>query len=437
MSKGSVLIVDDEESIRRFLKGVLQDEGFEVTEAADGEQARRILEKREFNLVISDLKMGRMGGLELLTWLRGTGDQTPFIILTAYGSIPTAVEAMRLGALDFLEKPLPGPQTVRALARKAMDANRLRRENLALKRGQAAPEVVAQDPAMKRVLKLAEKAARAGVTVLLTGPSGAGKEVVARFIHNTGPRRDGPFVGLNCAALPENLLESELFGYEKGAFSGAEARKPGLIELASTGTLFLDEVAEAGLNIQARLLRVIETREFYRLGGTRLVRTDAMLIAATNRDIQQEVAKGRFREDLYYRLRVFPIHIPGLRERPGDILPLTRYFLGKFARKYGRPGLDVSDTAMKVIREYEWPGNVRELANTLERAVLIAEGNRIEPQDLMLESASIPRGGKLKELERQAIIQALKETNGNRKQAALRLGISLRTLQYRIKEYEI
>jgi len=437
MTKGHVLIADDEASIRRFLRGVLEDEGFLVYEAKNGEDALKLLGQREFSLVISDLKMGGINGLEVLSRLRKMGDQTPFIILTAYGNIPSAVEAMKKGALDFLEKPLPGPETIRNLAKKAMETSRLNIENQALKRGQPKPDLIAQDPAMKKVLNMARKAAGADITVLLTGPSGAGKEVIARFIHNNSKKNSGPFVGLNCAALPENLLESELFGYEKGAFSGADRRKPGLAELASTGTLFLDEIAEAGPDVQAKLLRVIETREFYRLGGSRLVTTDARFVAATNRDLRAEVAAGRFRQDLYYRLGVFPIVIPPLSDRPGDILPLTRHFLTRFGRKYAHSDLKLAPKTEKLILDYDWPGNVRELANTLERAALLCEDGIIQPHELLIENATGSSGGRLKDLEREAIVQALNEFNGNRKQTAKRLGISVRTLQYRLKEYEI
>lgn len=449
MTPYRVLIVDDEESMRLFLAGVLKGEGYETATAGDGLKAMNLLRENHFDLVLADLKMPHLGGMELLSQIKETYPEVDVVVLTAFGSIETAVEAMKKGAADFLTKPLSSPDQLRLVVKRIRERQSLVRENILMKAQVSrdeSGELIANDPLMKRVLELIRLVAPTDSTVLITGESGTGKEVVARRIHHESRRADGPFVAVNCAALPETLLESELFGHEKGAFTGALARKLGRFELAQGGTLFLDEIGEIAPPVQAKLLRVLQEREIQRLGDTRPRRVDVRIIAATNRDLQEAVGSRAFREDLYYRLNVFPIHIPPLRERPGDILPLAEHFLQKSARRAGKRLQGLSGEARSLLTRYHWPGNVREVANLMERALILCSDGWVHPEHLglMIGSQQEHKGSftveskrSLKEIEREAILRALTEHGGNRQKTAEALGISLRTLQYRLKEYGV
>jgi len=434
-----VLVVDDEEGIRSFIGEVLGGEGYQVTLAADGEKAVELLSRLNFHLVISDLKMPRLDGMELLRKVHAEQPETEVIMLTAHATVESAVEAMKLGAFDYLQKPLSGPDELRLVTSRALEHRRLLEDNrqLAL-HGEV--EMVATDPAMRKVCQQLEKVAPTDATVLLEGESGTGKEVAARRLHALSRRNQRPFVAVNCAALSAGLLESELFGHEKGAFTGAVARKRGRFELADGGTLFLDEVAELKTELQAKLLRVIEERNFERVGGTRIIEVDIRLVAATNRDLKKEIEESRFREDLYHRLAVFPIRLPRLKDRPADILPLAENLLVGIGHRLGKPGLVLDQESSRALRVHDWPGNVRELANVLERAAIMSEGAQISVAGLLTTPSEGERHAPdvtLKELERRAIIRALEATGGHRKNAAMRLGIGLRTLYDKLKEYEI
>jgi DNA-binding NtrC family response regulator len=441
--KASILVVDDEPTIRLLVTSILKDEGYAVTAAASGEEALQLTTRRHFHLVVTDLKMPGISGVELLERVRRDDPGTAVILLTAFGSVEGAVEAMKTGACDYLLKPLANPDELRLAVRRALKEQRLADEAATLRQAQAAVfpfgEIVARDPKMQAVLDLARSVAPADATVLITGETGTGKELVARAIHHWSPRAEHAFVAVNCAALAETLLESELFGHEKGAFTGAVAQRRGRFELAHGGTLFLDEVSEMSPALQAKLLRVLQEHTFERVGGTKTVTVDVRVIAATNRDLQAMVATKAFRDDLYYRLSVFPILLPPLRERPGDVVPLAEHVLASVTRRLGKPISGFSGDANRVLREYAWPGNVRELQNVVERAAILCRGERILPEQLAIQevpSQALPAVGKsLKEIERQAILAALAACQGNRRHAAEQLGIGLRTLYSRLREY--
>jgi two-component system response regulator FlrC len=437
-----VLIAEDDPGMRGLLERILAQAGYRVTTAEDGQAALEAFRQKRPALLVTDLKMPRLDGMELLRRVLAEAPGTPAVVLTAFGTVQGAVEAMRLGAFDYLSKPLPDPEHLREVVARALAAR-----GAAPAGGEQGP--VYADPAFDRVMALVDAVAPRDTTVLLTGESGVGKEVVARAVHHRSPRGRGPFVAINCAALPETLLESELFGHEKGAFTGASGAHPGLFEQAGGGTLLLDEVAEMQPALQAKFLRVLETRRVVRLGGTREREVDTRVIAATNRELDREVEQGRFRQDLLYRLNVFPIPIPPLRERPQDILPLAHHFLRMLGAGPGRTPPSLSGGAREALRSHLWPGNVRELMNALERASILASGGEILAEHLGLgpergtpdttTQASRPEesAATLKEMERQAIIEALAAVDGNRRKAARRLGIALRTLQYKIKDYGI
>ena len=439
----SILVVEDDSTFRSLLKTILDGEGYDVIEAADGEQALAMLRRREFNLVISDLRLPGRNGMELFRETRQYPAPPPFLLLTAYGTIEEAVSAIKEGAADFLTKPLKDPAALRALVKKVLAAGSREREFLSLKeadsRGLPPEELIFAGEAMAEIRRLVSDVAGTASTVVLYGESGTGKELIARTVHLLSPRREAGFIAINCASIPENLLESELFGHERGAFTGAVQARRGKFELAQDGTLFLDEIGEMPFSLQAKLLRVLQERSFERVGGTREIRADVRIIAATNRNLETEMREGRFREDLFYRLHVFPVLLPPLRERRDAIPALTDFFVARFAARSGKRNLTVSREALAALVAYPWPGNIRELQNVLERAVILCR-NKVEPGDLPDSlSQRLPAGkegvGTLRDLEREAILAALKNNKGNRRLAAEELGFSRRTLQYRLKEY--
>jgi DNA-binding NtrC family response regulator len=439
--KHTILVVDDEPAQRQLLAGAL-DHDYIIVKAANGLEATQLLGARSFDLIITDERMPGMSGIELIHWVREHYPETPILVLTAYGSIETAVEAMKLGAQEYLTKPLKNPEELRMVVAKVLRQRALQDQNL-VHRGEEEmkfpSDIIAESEGMKVILQLAAQVAEQSTTVLLTGESGTGKEVVARYIHRRSLRHDDPFVAVNCAALSESLLESELFGHEKGAFTGAIQSRRGRFELAHGGTLFLDEVAEMSFNLQAKLLRVLQEQQFERVGGTRTISVDVRLIAATNKDLQKAISEKTFREDLFYRLNVFPIHIPPLRERRIDIKPLAEHFVKKLAARIARSAVRLHPDTTRDLVEYDWPGNVRELENAIERAMIVARSEVIRPEDLPLQldarsmKTASPRT--LADIEKEAILKALANNDGDRRATAEELGMSLRTLQYRLKEY--
>ena len=444
-----ILVVDDEINIRGALVTMLEKKGYEVRGVATAEEALEQLNASAVELVITDLKMPGIGGLALLQRLREQWPQTEVVVMTAYGSIDTAVEAMRGGAYDYLTKPIHRERFPVVVA-KALERQALASENRQLRDRLEArtrfDQMVGESEPMQRVYTLVEMVADNDVTVLLTGESGTGKELVARAIHHKSPRADGPFITLNCGALPENLFESELFGYEKGAFTGAMITKMGRFELADGGTLLLDEVGELSLKSQVDFLRVLETKEFRRLGGTKLIKVDTRIVAATNRNLEEAVKQGDFREDLYYRLNVVPIRLPPLRDRADDIPLLVERFLAEFSAQHHRAPKEVSREAMRLLRFYAWPGNIRQLRNLMERLVVTVKDIVLQPEHLPEEIQAsqedvrtmvVTLGTSLEQIERDVIRRTLAEVTNHREKAAKLLGISLRALQYKIKEYGI
>jgi len=445
-----ILVADDEAGIREFITDVLELDHHAVVEAADGAAAAKLLDERGFDLVITDLKMPRMDGMQLLRKVRAEQPEVEVIVMTAHGSVDTAVEAMKLGAFEYLQKPLSGPDELRLLVGRAVERRGLRDREAGAARATApgdGPRLTYGDPVMTPVVEAIDKVARTSATVLLLGESGTGKEVTARAIHDRSPRAERPFLAINCAALSETLLESELFGHEKGAFTGATERKRGRLELADGGTFFLDEIGEMKPELQAKLLRVIQEQKFERVGGTRTLEVDVRWIAATNRDLRAMIDSGRFREDLYHRLAVFPIRLPPLRDRHADLLPLARALLSRVAPELGRPVPTLSAGAERRLAGAAWRGNVRELANTLERAVILTDGDVIEEQHVWLEdggAAAAPGSGgepgelkTLAEMEKDAVLRALELVGGNRRRAAEMLGIGERTLYDKLKKYGV
>jgi two-component system response regulator FlrC len=443
--KGSILVVDDEPAMRLLLSSVLKDEGHDVTAAATGEEAVQLIAKRHYHLVVTDLKMPGISGLELLEQVKRDDPGTAVIILTAFGTVEGAVEAMRKGAVHYLLKPLANPDELRLAVRRVLEEQRVADEATTLRQATEAVfpfgEIIAGDSKMQAALDLGRSVAPTDATVLITGETGTGKELMARAIHHWSPRAEQAFVAVNCAALAEALLESELFGHEKGAFTGAVAQRRGRFELAHEGTLFLDEIGEMSPALQAKLLRVLEEGTLERVGGTKTVTVDVRVIAATHRDLTQMVAAGTFRGDLFYRLSVFPIHLPPLRERPSDILPLAEHILRNVTGRLGKRIAGFAEEAAALLQGYGWPGNIRELQNVVERAAILCQGEQILAAHLNLVPASpapTAAGRKtLKELEREAILAALTACQGNRRTAAEQLGIGLRTLYTRLREYGI
>ncbi len=436
-----ILVADDDEGVRSFLVDVLTLDGHQVREAVNGADALQVLGKQSFQVLLTDLKMPEMDGMALLARARVDHPHMEVVVLTAHGSVDTAVKAMKVGAFDYLQKPIHSPGELRGLVHRAVEHHRLK-ARVESQHTSNAPQLTWGAPAMAQIDDDIRKVAQTDATVLLTGPSGSGKEVAAQAIHALSQRSRGPLIAVNCAALSESLLEAELFGHERGAFTGAQARRRGRIELAHGGTFFLDEVGELKPSLQAKLLRVLQEKCFERVGGEQTVHADVRWIAATNRDLQAAVADGTFREDLYWRLSVFPIALPPLHKRLEDLAPLAQRLLARAAIQMGRRDLRLSDEAMAHLRQHTWPGNVRELANTLERAAILSNGDTIGVAELRLHpSLSSPQSsGGLKtmaETERDAIETALAHFEGNRKQAAEFLGIGLRTLYEKLKRYEL
>lgn len=439
-----ILVVDDEEGIRSFLADSLMTEGHDVVEATDGNHALTLLRQQAFHVMITDMRMPGLDGMTLLQKAKAQLPEMEVVVLTAYGTVKTAVEAMKMGAIDFLQKPLSGPDEIRMIAARAIERCQLKAFKDHRQAQDSPPQLSFGAPAMKPVLDAIHKVAPTGASVLLTGETGTGKEVAARAIHRISSRTCGPFVAVNGAALSENLLHSELFGHEKGAFTGADARRRGKVELADGGTFFLDEIGELDASLQVKLLRVIQEKQFERLGSNRTLFSDVRWITATNRNLEAMVAERRFREDLYHRLAVFPIHIPPLRERKEDIPPLAQAILKRIARDLGRPHLRLDEITVQALMQHGWPGNVRELANVLERAAILAEGDTIHdvfaptttpPSDRSLHALHPPQT--LEAMERQAIQAALERHAGHRQKAAEELGIGLRTLYDKLERYDL
>ncbi|MGD0962415.1 MAG: sigma-54 dependent transcriptional regulator [Candidatus Acidiferrales bacterium] len=450
MSQGkrSILVVEDEAKLRRLVELQLADEGFQVQSAPDAETGLQLLNKDTFDLLVTDFKLPGMNGLEFLQAAKRIDAQMPVVIMTAYGSVESAVDAMKAGASDYVLKPFSLAELVLVI-RKELDTHELREENRSLRealgRRYQYANIVAQSEKMQAVLALVERVAPSNVTVLIGGESGVGKDLIARAIHEHSQRASGPFVKINSTAIPETLLESELFGYEKGAFSGATTSKPGKFELADRGTLFLDEIGDVPASIQVKLLRVLQEKEFERLGGTKTHKVDVRLIAATNRDLRAALEEKTFREDLYYRLNVVAIDIPPLRDHKEDVPALVKFFLEKFAKESGLPPKGVTPNAMKMLVDFRWPGNVRELENVIQRAVTLAEGTTLDASDIYLDSRSqrgnssgapfvLPEGMTLDQWEQETIREALKRANGNKSQAARMLGLSRNALRYRLSQ---
>lgn len=444
-----VLVVEDDPSLREAIGDTLELAGRAYVAVDGGEAALAALTKQAFSIVVSDVRMMPMDGITLLKEIRERLPHLPVVLMTAFAEVEKAVDAMRSGACDFLLKPFE-PQALLGYIGKYELAARAEDQG-----------VIAEDAASRDMFAMARRVAQTDATVLLTGESGVGKEVVARFIHQNSARSKGPFVAINCAAIPDSLLEATLFGYEKGAFTGAQQAQPGKFEQAQNGTLLLDEVTEMPLGLQAKLLRVLQEREVERVGGKKPVALDIRIIATSNREMQEAVARGVFREDLYYRLNVFPVAIPALRERPLDILPIARHFMVEHGVRFGRSGMVLSKQAECALANHHWPGNVRELENVMQRALILAPGEQIEAGHLNLpvytvaadvqapgETVAVPaahaeevvavsvvEAGNVKDIEREHILKVLAEVGGSRKLAVERLGISVRKLRYKLQEY--
>ncbi len=449
--KPRILVVDDESSHRQMIEAVLSAEGYEISQADDGQTAIVAVEDRFYDLVIMDIRMPKISGIEALKKIKAISPGIPIIIMTAYASVGTAVEALKAGAYDYLIKPLD-IEELKILVAKALRFRQLEQENVYLKERLNDrfdfSKILGRSPAMNSLFETMALVAPSEATVLIVGDSGTGKELIASAVHQNSPRKDRPLIKVNCAALPETLLESELFGHEKGAFTGAIARKQGRFQLAHKSSIFLDEIAEMAPATQAKILRVLQEREFEPVGSSQTIKVDTRIIAATNKNLEEEIKAGRFREDLYYRINVVTLVVPPMRERREDIPLLADFFLKQYAEKNNRPIKGFTPRAVDLLMRYDWPGNVRELENVVERAVIMARGDMITPlefpdvlQDLDEEAKASPlaltAGRSLKEVEKVMILRTLEETGGNRTHAARSLGISRRTLQLKLKEYGI
>ena len=455
-----ILVVDDERSMREMLGILLRRDGHEVSVAENGQQAMALLRARPFDMLISDIKMPDVSGVEVLRTAKAINDQIIGIMITAYGSKDSIQEVLRLGAADYLDKPF-NVDELKFRVRKVLEHRQLATENSLLKRAlkdnHSFSNMIGQSPAMHAVFQLVETIAPTSSTVLITGESGTGKELVARAIHFNSPRTDRPFVAVNCGALPESLLESELFGHMRGAFTGADLNKKGLIEVAEKGTVLLDEIGEMSPMMQVKLLRVLQERTFRRVGGTEEIEADIRVIAATNRDLSKMVSDGQFREDLYYRINVIPVHLPALRERQEDIPLLAEHFMAKYSAQVGKPIAGLSPEALHSLLAYHWPGNIRELENAMERAVTLERGSIIQVESLpdrirgngvpvpvpgTAASGALPASGfdleqHVQHLEREYIAEALRRAGGVKVKAADLLGMSFRSFRYYMKKYNL
>ena len=449
---GTILVVDDERGQREILDSILRKEGYRVTAVPGAREALAQLAEREFDLLLTDLKMQGMSGLELLEQVLADNPGQCVIIMTAHGTVDSAVEAMKKGAFDYLEKPLERETLLLTLLR-AFEHLALLRENTRLHKQleeiQPIPTILGDHPKIREVFRVVTKIAPTLSTVLIYGESGTGKELVARAIHDQSPRKDEPFFAINCAAIPETLIESELFGHEKGSFTGASSREVGIFEAADGGTVFLDEIGEMNVALQAKLLRAIQEKEIRRVGGKVNVPVDVRIIAATNKDLEVEIKRGNFREDLFYRLNVIRITLPPLRERGSDIATLANYFVQKYGTAAGVGGKGISKPTLKILMNYSWPGNVRQLESVVERGVLMAEGELVEPEDLPSEILAQatpggqipielpPEGISFEDLERGLIIKAMERADWVIAKAAPLLGMSYKTLQYRLEKFGV
>jgi len=442
----NILIVEDEPKMRRLLEISLGEDGHTVHIAPDAETGLKCFQREAIDLILTDLKLPGMNGLEFLQEAKRSNASVPIVVMTAYGTVETAVEAMKAGASDYVLKPFSMAE-LRLVIRKELDVQRVRDENRSLREALGKryqfQNIIARSSRMQEVLAIVERVAATNSTVLLGGESGVGKDLIARAIHQNSRRASGPFIKINSTAIPDNLFESELFGYEKGAFTGANTSKPGKFELADKGSMFLDEIGDVPAPIQVKLLRVLQEREFERLGGTRTLKVDVRLIAATNKDLRAALEQGTFREDLYYRLNVVPIDIPPLREHKEDLPELVNHFLARFSRGNGKQVEKVTPAALKLLMDYHWPGNVRQLENTIERAVALSANPVIDVEDIALDSNSagkgavnnapvLPEGMTLEQWEDEIIREALRRASGNKSQAARMLGLSRNALRYRL-----
>ena len=446
--KATILVVEDEEKLRRVIELQLKTAGYEVEQAGAAEDALKLADRAD--VILTDLRLPGQSGLELLTELRSQDYRTPVIVMTAFGSIETAVEAMKAGAVDFLPKPFSLDHLMTVIE-KALELKNLRNENRELRAELSQryefDNIVGRSDSMREIFATIDRVAPTRATVLLCGESGVGKDMIARAIHHHSPRSDRPFVKINCTALPENLMESELFGYEKGAFTGANTTKPGKFEQADTGTVFLDEIGDVPGSIQVKLLRILQEREFERLGSNKTRHIDVRVLAATNVDLRAALEQGTFREDLYYRLNVLPINIPPLRDRKEDIPFLANHFIRKFQKDLGSPVESISEGAMERLLGYHWPGNVRELENVIERSMVLGSGKVLEAADVKLDLAPkgraaavdsfLPESMTLDQFEQSIIKEALHRANGNKSQAARLLGLTRNALRYRLSQMGI
>ncbi|MBN1211668.1 MAG: sigma-54-dependent Fis family transcriptional regulator [candidate division Zixibacteria bacterium] len=449
----NILVVDDKDSMRNMLVETLMDEGYRVDAAEDGKKALDLVRNKSYDLVLTDLKMPNVSGMEVLSGIKDLDAESAVIVMTAYGTIEDAVEAMKKGAYDFITKPFD-TEHLCFLINRALENRRMKAENLLLREeylaDQGLDNIIGKSEKMIELCQLIQKVSKSDASVLLQGESGTGKELFAKAIHSLSPRKDRSYVAINCAAIPRELLENELFGSEKGAFTGAHARKMGKFEIANGGTIFLDEIGDMDIALQAKLLRVLQEKNFERLGGNKTVDVDVRVIAASNKDLNDLIRMRKFREDLYYRLSVFPMCIPPLRERPDDIQALSDYFIDKYCREMKKPVKSLTREAVDLLEKYHWPGNVRELENTVERAVILAEGKKISPEHLAIrlkrsDEIHLRDGTGLKEIgahaqmqaEKATIIRILKEVRGNKRKCAQVLKIDYTTLFDKIKKYDI
>ncbi len=419
-----ILVIDDSPQMRMALKEAIQKLGHRVVACENGEEAIEKLRRHGFSLIVTDMKMPQMDGLTLLREVRRSIGNLPVLVITGFGTIENAVESMKEGATDYLMKPFSFDALKKTI-------------NSILVRIKNAREILTQNPKMHKIVSIAGNLAASDITVLVYGESGTGKEILARQIHRMSRMADKPFVAVNCAAIPDNLLESELFGYEKGSFTGAIERRTGKFELAKGGTMLLDEVGEMSMTLQAKLLRVLQEKEIDRIGGNEPIAVDVRVIATTNKDLYKECSEGRFREDLYYRLNVFPVKLPALRERPEDITFLALHFMKKFSAYAGKEIKGFSENAIALLKNRQWRGNVRELENVIQRAVFLSKGKLINSEDFLLEdvTAKTAMNGNLKNMEKELILQTLKDVNGNKTKAARILGVSVRTIRNKLNEY--